>query len=348
MNELDFMVRVNCITYNHARYIEDAMNGFCMQKTSFPFVCVIVDDASTDGEPEVINNYLQVHFMMEDKSVVRNEETEEYFLTFAQHNTNPNCFFAVFLLKYNHFVIKKSKKPYFEKFNNSKYIAMCEGDDFWRNSKKLQMQVDELESNPSHVLCYTNYVALLEDGRFENANITDLPGNDNYSMSQIIKGNKIATLTVLYSADAYKKIPRLFSTKLKMSDLPLWIELSQVGLFKYIPEVTAVYRILSNSASHSTDINKRVDFIRSTFEIKKFYADYYQKNLKSNYLETKMYEALLNEAFLSKDIELSRALFKEAKSRNINSFDLWKTYILTAYPTNPLVLLYLNLRKRIK
>lgn len=66
----NFTVRIKCITFNHAPYIVDAMNGFCMQKTSFPFVVVIQDDTSTDGEPEVIKQYLQEHFDLEDKDTV--------------------------------------------------------------------------------------------------------------------------------------------------------------------------------------------------------------------------------------------------------------------------------------
>ena len=64
MDEHKYMVRVSCMTYNHASYIEDAMNGFCMQETSFPFVCTIVDDASTDGEQDVIQKYLNEHFVL--------------------------------------------------------------------------------------------------------------------------------------------------------------------------------------------------------------------------------------------------------------------------------------------
>ena len=56
---IDFKVCVRCMTYNQASYIEDALNGFCIQQTSFPFVCCILDDASTDGEPEVIKKYLR-------------------------------------------------------------------------------------------------------------------------------------------------------------------------------------------------------------------------------------------------------------------------------------------------
>lgn len=66
----NYTISVKCITFNHAPYIVDAMNGFCIQQTNFPYVAVIVDDASTDGEPEVIKQYLQKHFDLEDKDIV--------------------------------------------------------------------------------------------------------------------------------------------------------------------------------------------------------------------------------------------------------------------------------------
>ena len=57
-----YLVQVKCFTYNHVSYIEDAMNGFCMQQTDFPFACIVVDDSSTDGEQDVISRYLEKHF----------------------------------------------------------------------------------------------------------------------------------------------------------------------------------------------------------------------------------------------------------------------------------------------
>ena len=72
MEEIKFKVCVRCMTYNHSAFIEDAMNGFCMQRTNFPFVCIIVDDASTDSEQEVIKNYLQKNFLLEDKNLKLN------------------------------------------------------------------------------------------------------------------------------------------------------------------------------------------------------------------------------------------------------------------------------------
>ena len=59
---MNFFVRVTCMTYNQSTYITDAMNGFCMQQTNFPFVCTIMDDASTDGEQNVIKQYFRENF----------------------------------------------------------------------------------------------------------------------------------------------------------------------------------------------------------------------------------------------------------------------------------------------
>lgn len=344
--EYKYMVATRCFTFNHAPYIEDAMNGFAMQETTFPVVTLIVDDASADGEPEVIRKYLAEHF----HSPYRTEETEYAHIICAKHKTNANCDFVVFLLKYNHYSIKKNKLPYLSEWlDNAKYHALCEGDDYWSDPQKLQIQVDEMENAPSYVLCFTGYYIFYQDGKIEKAKITGLPKDDDYSDELFTNGNKVATLTVLIRAVAYKNVPSLsFQNKWKMGDLPLWIELSQQGLFKYIPQNTAVYRKLDLSASHNPNINRRLDFIRNTYEIKKTYADYFRKNISSSYFDTKMYEALLNEAFVSKDKKLSKALYFETKSKGLASFDIWKTYVLTVYNNNPLVLCYLLMRKMCK
>ena len=148
-----YMVCVRCMTFNQSSYIKDALNGFTMQETNFPYVCTILDDASTDGEQEVIKKYLQEHFDLENKSVVRNEETDDYILTFAQHKTNRNCYFAVLYLKYNHYSIKKPKDQYIKEWLDVKYIALCEGDDYWTHPQKLQKQVDFLEIHKDYSCC---------------------------------------------------------------------------------------------------------------------------------------------------------------------------------------------------
>ena len=147
--EYKYMIVTRCFTFNHAPYIKDAMNGFTMQETTFPIITCIVDDASTDGEQEVIRQYLSEHFQLP----YRSEETNDYYLICANHNTNPNCTFVVLFLKYNHYR-KKSKLPYISEWcDKAKYLAFCEGDDYWTDDLKLQKQVNFLENNPEFIEC---------------------------------------------------------------------------------------------------------------------------------------------------------------------------------------------------
>lgn len=243
MENIKYMVRVSCMTFNHAHYIEDAMNGFCMQETNFPFVCTIIDDCSTDGEQDVIKNYLEEHFDLEDSSVVRNEETDDYFLTFAQHKTNKNCYFAVLFLKYNHYSIRKPKKPYIEEWCDTKYVALCEGDDYWIDSLKLQKQVDFMESHPEHSLCFCAHKAKNPEGKEEiiRRYATDI---ECCPMEGIILGGGayMATNSMLFRQSLFVS----YLTWVKgcpIGDLPLMLTLAYKGLVGYIDDVMCVYRI---------------------------------------------------------------------------------------------------------
>ena len=152
-----FVICVNCWTYNQHAYITDTMNGFVKQKTDFPFVCTIVDDASTDGEQEVIRDYVIENFDLHDSFVAYDVDADYGHVTFAQNKTNANCYFAVVYLKENHYSQKKQKTQYLSKWMNTKYIAVCEGDDYWIDPLKLQKQVVFMETHPDYSLCCHRY-----------------------------------------------------------------------------------------------------------------------------------------------------------------------------------------------
>lgn len=205
------MVLVRCITYNHSLFIEDTMNGFCIQNTSFPFVCTIVDDASTDGEQEVIFRYLHNHFEMDDPSIIQIEETDDYKFIFSRHKSNINCFFAIYFLNYNHYSKKIPKKRYFEKWiTNTKYSAICEGDDYWTDPNKLQKQVSFLENHPEFMVCSHDYVIFKQEtSQFNKAtyynslfsNLTDI--YYIYSLDNYFDGWWTQPLTCMYRNGEY-------------------------------------------------------------------------------------------------------------------------------------------------
>ena len=262
------------------------MNGFCLQNTNFPFVCVIVDDASTDGEPDVIRNYLQLNFCLEN-SQTRVEETEDYFFTFARHKDNLNCFFAVYLLKYNHYR-KKDKFQYFREFyNNVKYYALCEGDDYWTDPIKLQKQVEYMEDHPECVMTHTDVDVIGAMKRNTPRHFDDEPFFGKGNIHPYI----IYTLTTVFRKEAYDRTPKHYlGRNWVMGDGPLWIELSREGKFHYMDEITGVYRVLPNSASHSTDVNKIISWWEGSHEIQKFYCELYG----CPYVERDRHELYLN------------------------------------------------------
>lgn len=276
---IDFrpLVCVSSITYNHAPYIEDAMNGFCMQQTTFPFVCTILDDASTDGEPEIIKSYLQKHFDLDD-NIVRNEETKDYVLTFARHKTNKNCYFAVYYLKYNHYSTgNNSRKDEYIKewLEKVKYIALCEGDDYWTDSYKLQKQVDVLDDNDNVLLVYSAFETVDDTGKKMNRPYFDFiqrhSKSGDFLYYQIIR-NHIMTLTTccrkeLLNTSLYKNCPFHFDYSLSMCA-------SMLGDLHYIPEKTGCYRKTSGSliVLHGREVTKKLS------EIRRYYCIAYLKN----------------------------------------------------------------------
>lgn len=306
-----FLVGIRCNTYNQAKYITDALNGFAMQQTTFPFVAMVVDDASTDGEREVITDYLKANFDIENTDVAYQEETEYAYITFAQHNTNKNCYFAVLLLKENHY----QKKLNYKKFDyiarwreTTKYEALCEGDDYWIDPQKLQKQVDFLENNPEYGLVHTNFDATPCKRINNKVPIND---EDNYLFEIINHNYRIATQTVVYRLSMFALLPKYYTTQnFKMGDLPLWIEFAKLAKIKYLKDKTAIYRVLDDSASHSSDKNKELAFIKSGYDCSAFYINKYNLNIKLN--KRGFYIASMKIAFKHQDKDLANTLIKDA------------------------------------
>lgn len=131
------LVSIKCLTYNHEKYIESALDSFLMQKTDFPFEVIVHDDASTDRTACIIREY-EEKFPLIIKPIY---ETENQY---SKHDGN--------LSKIVNSRIK------------GKYIAYCEGDDFWINENKLQLQFNALSNNPDCVACFCKVNTCNEDG----------------------------------------------------------------------------------------------------------------------------------------------------------------------------------------
>lgn len=245
-NKSNFLVRVSCATFNHHAYIADALNGFVMQKTNFPFVCTIVDDASTDGEQEVIKKFVNENFDLQNSSFAYEKDMDYGHVTFAQHKTNKNCYFAVIYLNENHYSQRKSKAPYLTEWMDTKYIALCEGDDYWIDPLKLQRQVDFLEGHEECSICSHRFNVLDQNlNKMEEDWLSPCFEKDNHEGFFYSNGDNYGiwitqTMTTVYRNSVSSTIDL---KKYKYAcDIHFYYHLLKSGKGYCFPFVGAVYR----------------------------------------------------------------------------------------------------------
>jgi glycosyltransferase involved in cell wall biosynthesis len=267
------VVSVKTITYNHAPYIKQCMDGVLMQKTNFKFEFIIGEDCSTDGTREIVKEYAEKY-----PDIIK--------LITSDSNVGAGG---------------NSKRTY--DACTGKYIAFCEGDDYWIDPYKLQKQVDFLEANPDYGMVHTNCDYL--------DNETQVISNSPFCSSQIVKDgdifnelinfNRICTLTVCYRKDVfieYYKEVEPYSKGWKMGDYPMWLFFAKKYKVKYLSDKTSVYRVLNNSASHSKEDNKKLEFLISTYDIKYYFLKRYANNYCLNLINKKYLRSLFRYSIL--------------------------------------------------
>ncbi len=246
------LVCVRCITYNHAKYIRKCLNGFVMQKTNFVFEAIVHDDASTDGTADIIREYAE---------------------------------------KYPHII-----KPIYEKENlysknkaeisrimtaaispSVKYIACCEGDDYWIAPNKLQMQFDFMESHPDYSLCMHNEYCLNEMQKILTVRDISTAPEDGleYVKSLLRLEAKFGTRSMFYRKKVWQEKQPLIKRDCKGAPMGDWqtvFHLALAGKVKIFPNVMAVYRMHPGSASGYSTENRDKElafYEKCTYYIKK-------------------------------------------------------------------------------
>ena len=235
----EYLLCVRCMTYNQKAYVTDALDGFCMQQTKFPFYVVVFDDASTDGEQEMIAVYLDEHFDQSVETGYERWETEEACYTFARHKENSNCHFLVVYLKRNLYKTQR-KEELIKEWCVAKYIALCEGDDYWTDPLKLQKQVGYLERHSECCLCCSD-ARIFESGEYVSWKRYEIDCMVPPEDIIIGGGLWLQTPTFLYRRATYYDYPDCCK-KCHVGDYPLIIWAALNGGVHYLSDVTTVYR----------------------------------------------------------------------------------------------------------
>jgi len=213
------IVSVCCITYNHVKYVKDALEGILMQKTNFLYEVCIGEDDSDDGTKEICIEYAQKHptkirlFLRSRNDVIHINSQATGRYNFLE--TLKEC--------------------------RGKYIAHCDGDDYWTDPYKLQKQVDFLETNPDCVICHPN-VQMISDNSGEKEFYNKFNSAKIYTQNDLLKENTIVTSSMMFrNCEIVQNWPP-WSINCPIGDVVLTALLTQHGNIGYIDEVMAVYR----------------------------------------------------------------------------------------------------------
>ena len=210
------LVTVSCIAYNHEKYIGKALDSFLMQKTDFPFEIVIHDDASTDRTADIIREYAFRY-----PEIIR-----PMYQTENQYSKGISNISGAF-----NFPRAKGK-----------YIAMCEGDDYWTDETKLQRQADYMESHPECTLCFHAARIESEDKAMRAREIRPYRRSRLCTPEEVIdKKANYPTASLMFPADLAKSLPQWYHD-CPVGDIPIHIFMASKGTVYYMDRKMSVYR----------------------------------------------------------------------------------------------------------
>lgn len=218
----EIMVSVYCLAYNHEKYIKDCLEGFVKQKTNFKYEVIVHDDASTDNTANIIKEYAD-RYPDVIKPILQKEN---------QYSQGV-------------YIIDKFIEPILK----GKYVAICEGDDYWCDMHKLQKQIDILENHPEYVACVHQTEAVNSStGEFSLCSKLRKSGVIEIEKMLLDRGPVYHTSSLFYRKKALENKPDFCYIVKGVSDYSTEFALALKGYIYYINEVMSVYRQFTESS----------------------------------------------------------------------------------------------------
>jgi glycosyltransferase involved in cell wall biosynthesis len=262
-------VSIVCLTFNHEKYIAQAIEGFLFQETAFPFEIIIHDDASVDRTLEIVMEY-QVRY-------------PELITVIAQSE--------------NLYSKGKDLTALVFGYARGAFIAYCEGDDYWCVSHKIQRQAEFLLNSPEHGVVFTNSRVLYEQGN------RVVPGRDRSALGNVssehgkallLVGNPYTSSTAMFRAEAvkgYEEIARKLHPR--MGDLVMWLFIAGRYRVGVLSDVTTTYRVRARSASHLADLADMINFQKSAHRVFSYFNRQFGYLVAKEQLKTRYRRAMI-------------------------------------------------------
>jgi glycosyltransferase involved in cell wall biosynthesis len=229
-------VSVLVVTYNHERFVRQALESAISQRLPQPFEILISEDCSTDGTREIVQGYAESH-----PHLVR--------LLLSQRNLHSNE------------VVARGFRA-----ARGRYIAYLDGDDYWTNDDKLRTQVAFLDAQPDLTICFHN-VQVVDEHSQSMGRLWNAPGQPELSgLYELLRGNPIAASSVVYRRAAVSEVPGWYDRFFPVTDWPLHVLYAREGRIGYLDRTLGAYRLhsggLYSTLGEREKLEANADFYR--------------------------------------------------------------------------------------
>ena len=270
MKDLEYTVSINCLAFNHEKFIRQCLGGFLMQKTNFNFEILIHDDASTDNTASIIREY-----------------EEKY----------PDVIFPIYQEENQYSKGKSNSVTFNFPRARGKYIAMCEGDDYWTDPLKLQKQVDFMEANPAFSCCGHLTSTHYETTDNQGQSFMQLPNKSGVlTKRDFIDVGCFHTSSLFARARYLRNVPKDILKIFRDNPMKIW--LLEHGDIKILPDVMSIYR--RNYGGISENI-----IIKKIYQIELDTADGLNKGIDGFYFKRAYLKSHWHRYYLSNEKGLS-------------------------------------------
>ena len=275
----DYVVIIECYTYNHELFIENALKGFIMQKTDFSFCALIVDDCSTDGTADIIRKY---------------------------EKNYPNIIKG-FYLNENYHSQKKMKRPIIQPWiNRCTYLAECEGDDYWIDPLKLQKQVVFLNENTNYSLCF-HRAKIISDIESPIYLKCDDIGDREYKPMELLNNWKIPTASMVARKECLQVKT---SGKYLNGDIVFVMKCASIGKIWGMSDEMSVYRMHAKGVTYDKTMKlyRIMNYPYHFMFLKKNFPFLEKKTLNYKIAQAYKNRSNVRESFLPRCLDRFRSL----------------------------------------